>query len=67
MRQVQIGAGTLVLLGVLLGFAVSPVLFGLAVFVGAGLLVAGATGRCRMTGLLARMPWNRQASPGSAR
>jgi rhodanese-related sulfurtransferase len=62
MRQVQIGAGTLVLLGVLLGFAVSPVGFGLSAFVGAGLLTAGVTGWCGMARLLAVMPWNRRAA-----
>jgi rhodanese-related sulfurtransferase len=61
MRQVQIAAGLLVLLGVALGFLVTPALFGLAAFVGAGLLVAGATGWCGMARLLAAMPWNRRA------
>jgi len=62
MRQVQIAAGLLVLAGVLLGFTVSPILFGLAAFVGAGLTFAGATGWCGMAKLLALMPWNRRAA-----
>lgn len=62
MRQVQIGAGTLVLVGVALGFLVAPELFGLAAFVGAGLLMAGVTGWCGMARLLAVMPWNRRAA-----
>jgi hypothetical protein len=62
MRQVQIGAGTLVLLGVVLGFAVSPIAYGLSAFVGAGLLVAGTTGWCGMAKLLAVMPWNRRSA-----
>lgn len=62
MRQVQIAAGLLVLAGVLLGFTVSPILFGLAAFVGAGLIFAGATGWCGMAKLLALMPWNRRAA-----
>ena len=62
MRQVQIGAGTLVLIGLLLGFAVSPVGFGLSAFVGAGLLMAGITGWCGMAKLLAVMPWNWRAA-----
>jgi rhodanese-related sulfurtransferase len=61
-RQVQIGAGSLVLLGVLLGFLVSPALFGLAAFVGAGLVMAGTTGWCGMARLLALAPWNRRAT-----
>lgn len=60
MRQVQIAAGLLVLIGVILGFAVTPVLFGLAAFVGAGLVMAGATGWCGMARLLMVMPWNRR-------
>jgi len=60
MRQVQIAAGLLILLGVLLGFLVDPLWFGLAAFVGAGLTVAGVTGWCGMARLLAVMPWNRR-------
>jgi rhodanese-related sulfurtransferase len=62
MRQVQIAAGSLVLIGVILGFLVSPVLFGLSAFVGAGLVMAGTTGWCGMAHLLALMPWNRRAA-----
>lgn len=62
MRQVQIGAGLLVLTGVALGFAFSPAFFGVAAFVGAGLTFAGATGWCGMAKLLAFMPWNRRAT-----
>ena len=61
-RQVQIGAGSLVLLGVLLGFAIHPAAFGLSAFVGAGLVMAGATGWCGMAKVLARMPWNRRTA-----
>ncbi|MCA0356347.1 MAG: rhodanese family protein [Proteobacteria bacterium] len=59
MRQVQIVAGLLVLVGVVLGLAVSPLFFGIAGFVGAGLTFAGATGFCGMARLLALAPWNR--------
>lgn len=62
MRQVQIGAGSLALLGVVLGYLVSPWLFLLAGFVGAGLLQAGITGSCAMANILQRMPWNREAA-----
>lgn len=70
MRQVQIVAGALVLLGVGLGVAVSPWLLGLAGFVGAGLMVAGATGFCGMARVLALAPWNRRPwnrGPGNRR
>jgi rhodanese-related sulfurtransferase len=58
MRQVQIVAGTLILLGVGLGALIHPAFYGLAGFVGAGLLLAGATGWCGMAMLLARLPYN---------
>jgi len=61
MRQVQLAAGGLVLLGAALGFFVSPVFFGLDAFVGAGLMMAGATGWCGMAKVLRAMPWNRPA------
>ncbi len=64
MRQVQIAAGLLVLVGVLLGFTVSPGWFGLSAFVGAGLTFAGMTGFCGMARLLMLAPWNRRT--GSA-
>jgi rhodanese-related sulfurtransferase len=59
MRQVQLVAGGLVLLGVVLGFLVSPFLLRLSAFVGAGLMMAGATGWCGMAKLLQHLPWNR--------
>lgn len=61
MRQVQIAAGLLILLGVGLGFLVHPGFFGLAGFVGAGLTFAGTTGWCGMALLLKAMPWNKPA------
>lgn len=60
MRQVQLGAGGLVLGGVLLGAAIHPAFFGISAFAGAGLMMAGATGWCGMAQLLRRMPWNRR-------
>ena len=64
MRQVQIGAGLLTLIGVVLGFLVHPGFFGLSAFVGAGLTMAGTTGWCGMALLLRRMPWNRALQAG---
>lgn len=57
-RQVRIAAGSLVMLGVLLGLVVHPAFLGLAAFVGAGLVFAGVTDTCGMGLMLARMPWN---------
>lgn len=62
MRQVQIAAGSLVLLGAVLGTTVAPVFYALSAFVGAGLIVAGVTGFCGMARILALMPWNRTQS-----
>jgi len=58
-RQVQIGAGSMTLVGTLLGLFVSPWFFGVPLFVGAGLMTAGVTGFCGMARILERMPWNR--------
>ena len=59
MRQVQIAAGTMILLGVLLGAQIHPAFYALSAFVGAGLVFAGITGFCGLAALLAKMPWNR--------
>lgn len=59
MRQVQIVAGTLILIGVVLGYTIDSRLFLLSGFVGAGLLFAGVSGLCGMASLLLKMPWNR--------
>ncbi len=62
MRQVQIAAGSLILIGATLGYALTPAFYGLSAFVGAGLLFAGVSGYCGMAHLLALMPWNRRAA-----
>lgn len=67
MRQVQMTAGGLILLGAALGLLVHPGFWGLSAFVGAGLFFAGATGFCGMARLLALMPWNRAAYGTSAK
>ncbi len=62
MRQVQIAAGSLVVLGVMLGFVIHTGFFLLSAFVGAGLVFAGVSGTCAMAKLLSFMPWNRTAT-----
>jgi rhodanese-related sulfurtransferase len=59
MRQVQIAAGGLVLIGVILSQLAAPGWIWLSGFVGAGLMFAGISGFCGMARLLAAMPWNR--------
>jgi rhodanese-related sulfurtransferase len=61
-RQVRIVAGSIVLVGAVLGFFVHPYLIGISAFIGAGLVFAGITDTCGMGMLLARMPWNRCAA-----
>lgn len=62
MRQVQIAAGSMVVLGVLLGAFVTPGFYILSAFVGAGLVFAGVTGTCGLAQVLRMMPWNRRAA-----
>lgn len=59
MRQVQIIAGGLVVIGVALGLLVHPGFFAISAFMGGGLFFAGATGWCGLALLLKTMPWNR--------
>jgi rhodanese-related sulfurtransferase len=59
MRQVMIVAGSLVLIGAILGTFLSPGFYGLSAFVGAGLLFSGVTGFCAMARALSLAPWNR--------
>lgn len=66
MRQVQITAGSLVVLGAVLAVTVAPAFIALSAFVGAGLVFAGVSGWCGMAKLLAWMPWNRAARSAAA-
>jgi rhodanese-related sulfurtransferase len=59
MRQVQIAAGAIALLGFLLGVFLHPGFHVLSGFVGAGFVMAGLTGFCPMARALKLMPWNR--------
>lgn len=58
-RQVRIVAGSLVLLGLVLGFLAHPGYFAISALIGTGLVFAGITNTCGLGLLLARMPWNR--------
>ena len=57
-RQVRMGAGLLVLLGVILALTVNMNWIFLSAFVGLGLTFAGLTDICLMGELLGKMPWN---------
>jgi rhodanese-related sulfurtransferase len=65
-RQVRIAAGLLVVLGTVLGYFTHPAFLILSGFVGAGLMYAGATDRCGMALVLAKMPWNRGVPVGTS-
>jgi len=60
MRQVQIIAGSLALVGGLF-----PTLRWVAVVIGAGLMFAGISGFCGMARVLALLPWNKIPPPPS--
>jgi len=65
-RQVRIAAGALVLTGEILGYAVSPIFFGLSGFIGAGLIFAGVTDNCGLGMVIAKMPWNTKVGSSGA-
>lgn len=75
-RQVQIVIGVLVIAFGVLGAAIDPIYSYIAAAIGAGVLIAGATGFCAMATLMGKLPWNRgdvkaqkemcQASSGNA-
>ncbi|NHK28370.1 DUF2892 domain-containing protein [Parvularcula flava] len=67
MRQVQIVAGSLTLIGVLLGWLVHPGFYALSGFIGAGLTFSGISGTCMMANGLRLMPWNRNAPAAAPR
>ncbi|MEA5452804.1 rhodanese-like domain-containing protein [Leptolyngbya sp. CCNP1308] len=60
MRQVQIAAGSLVVIGTVLGAFVSPWFLILSGFVGSGLVFAGISDTCALGMLIAKMPWNQR-------
>jgi rhodanese-related sulfurtransferase len=57
-RQVRIVAGSLVVVGVVLGVFVDQAFLGISAFVGSGLVFAGVSNTCGMALMLAHMPWN---------
>ncbi len=57
-RQVRLGAGLLVLTGVVLALTVNSSWLYLSGFVGLGLTFAGLTDICPMAIALGKMPWN---------
>ncbi len=64
MRQVQLAAGFLVTLGIVLARFVHPGFLALSLFVGLGLMFSGATGLCGLAIVLEKLPWNRFNATG---
>lgn len=60
-RQVQITAGSLICLGVLLGAFVSPWFLLLSGTIGVGLIFSGVTDTCALGMLLAKLPYNHRS------
>jgi rhodanese-related sulfurtransferase len=60
-QQMRTVAGTFIFLGALLALTVNPAFVWIPLFMGCGLVFSGLTGICPMTGLIAKMPWNRAA------
>jgi rhodanese-related sulfurtransferase len=61
MRQVQIGASSMIILAFAGSHFIAHDLVYLALFVGFGLALAGWTGICPMVSLLQKMPWNKKS------
>lgn len=64
-RQVQLTVGTMVFIGVLLGYFVNTSFLIIPLFFGAGLIFAGVSGACGLAMLLAKMPWNKLVAADS--
>lgn len=64
-RQIQMVAGVLILLTLLLSL-LHPAFLWLTAFIGTGLFLAGFTGVCLMARVLACMPWNIKATQGKS-
>ncbi len=62
MRQTQLIIGAVVLGGSLAGWLIHPGFLALPAFMGAGLIVAGASGTCGLATLVGALPWNRAQS-----
>jgi hypothetical protein len=63
MRQVQITIGAISGGGALMALLVNAKFAVIPLFMGCGLLMAGITGFCGLAVLMAKMPWNKVASP----
>jgi uncharacterized transporter YbjL len=58
-RQVRLTAGSVVLLGLLLGLVVHPAFQLLSAGIAVGLVFSAVTNTCGMAAMLGKLPWNR--------
>ncbi|WP_405443849.1 rhodanese-like domain-containing protein [Streptomyces avidinii] len=65
-RQVRLGAGSLVLLGLVLGLLLHPAFSLLAAAIGGGLVFSALTNTCGMALVLGRLPFNRRGAAASS-
>lgn len=65
-RQAQVVAGTVIMLGVLMGAALASFFYLIPLAAGAGLVYAGITGSCAVAGILAGAPWNKSCAATSS-
>lgn len=61
LRQVQLMAGSLIVIGTVLGAFVSPWFLLLSGFVGAGLFYSGMTDTCMLGMMLSKLPYNQRS------
>jgi rhodanese-related sulfurtransferase len=65
-RQVRVIAGSFILFGIFLSWAVDPVYILIPLFVSCGLIYAGVTDSCCMGALLMKLPYNRRSYSGES-
>ncbi len=58
-RQVRLGAGSLVVIGIGLGVLVNSWFYAISGFVGLGLIYSAITNTCGMAFMLSQAPWNK--------
>lgn len=60
-RQVRITAGSLVLVGIALAYAIFPPFIWLSIVVSLGMIVSGVTNSCALGSVIAKLPWNQNS------
>ncbi len=58
-RQTRIVVGTMILIGLALGYFVNPAFLLLSAIGGCGMIYAGITDLCPLADMIAKLPWNK--------